>query len=96
MVNKLELYGRKWFDRVNGNTYFSAIALHNGEEIARINFDYGYGDQWLYEITKILIVDQLQRGDMHPWQYIEQLENKGIAVFKACENVTRKRDLKFS
>lgn len=96
MVNKLELYGRKWFDRVNGNTCFSAIALHNGKEIARIDFDYGYGDQWLYEITKNLIVDQLQRGDLHYWQYIEQLENNGIAVFKACENVTRKRDLKFS
>lgn len=96
MVNKLELYGRKWFDRVNGSTYFSAIAYHNGLEIGRIDFDYGYGDQWLYEITKILVVDQLQRGDLQPWQYIDLLENNGVAVFHTCENVTRKRDLKFS
>jgi hypothetical protein len=39
MVNKLELLGRKWFERTNGNTYFSAIALHNGLEVARIDFE---------------------------------------------------------
>ena len=95
MVNKLELLGRKWFERTNGNTYFSAIALHNGEEIARIDFEYGYGEQWLSEITKLCVVDQLTRGDCQPWQYIDQLEAKGIAVFKSCEQVTRKKDLKF-
>lgn len=96
MVNKVEFLGRNWFDRVNGNTYFSAIALHNGNEIARIDFDYGYGDQWLYEITKLVIVNQLQRGEkQQPWQFIDQLEENGIAVFTNCEKVSRKRDLKF-
>lgn len=95
MVKKLELLGRKWFERTNGNTYFSAIALYNGQEIARIDFEYGYGDQWLYEITKQVVIDQLQRGDLQPWQFIDLLESHDIAVFKSCENVTRKKDLKF-
>ena len=102
MVNKLEFLGRNWFDRVNGNTYFSAIALYNGNEIARIDFDYGYGDQWLYEITKLAVVElsdsyiKLQRGEnQQPWQFIDQLESSGVAVFTNCEKVTRKRDLKF-
>lgn len=95
MVKKLELLGRKWFERTNGNTYFSAIALYNGQEIARIDFEYGYEDQWLYEITKQVVIDQLQRGDLQPWQFINLLESQDIAVFKACENVKRKKDLKF-
>ena len=96
MVNKVEFLGRKWFDKVNGNTYFSAISLHNRKEIARIDFEYGYGDYWLYEITKRAIVDQYQCGEnQQPWQFINQLESNGIAVFTNCEKVTRKRDLKF-
>ncbi len=97
MVNKLELLGRKWFERTNGNTYFSAIALHNGEEVARIDFEYGYGDQWLYEITKVINTPAFEsRKDCQPWQYIDNLESQGIAVFTNCDQVTRKRDLKFS
>ena len=96
MVNKLELLGRKWFERTNGNTYFSAIALHNGQEIARIDFEYGYGDSWLYEITKALSTSYFEaRKNQQPWQYINSLESQGIAVFKNCEQVTRKKDLKF-
>ncbi len=96
MVNKLELLGRKWFERTNGNTYFSAIALHNGEEVARIDFEYGYGDQWLYAITLAIKTDAFKaRENCQPWQYIDQLENQGIAVFSHCEQVKRKKDLKF-
>lgn len=97
MVNKLELLGRKWFERRNGNTYFSAVALHNGLEIARIDFEYGYGDQWLYEISKAIKTSCFEaRQSDQPWQYIDKLELQGIAVFTNCEQVTRKRDLKFS
>jgi hypothetical protein len=97
MVNKLELLGRKWFDRVNGNTYFSAVALHNGLEIARIDFEYGYADQWLYEITKAIKTTCFEaRQDQQPWQYIDKLESQGIAVFKSCEQVTAKKRLKFN
>jgi hypothetical protein len=96
MVNKLELLGRKWFERTNGNTYFSAIALHNGSEVARIDFEYGYGDQWLYEITKAIQSQAIDaRQDQQPWQYIDTLESQGIAVFTSCEDVKRKKDLKF-
>lgn len=96
MVNKLELLGRKWSDRVYGNTYFSAIALYNGEEVARIDFEYGYGDQWLYEITKVIKTSCFEaRQDQQPWRYIDDLESQGIAVFKSCEQVTARKRLKF-
>jgi hypothetical protein len=96
MVNKLELLGRKWFERTNGNTYFSAIALYNGAEVARIDFEYGYGEQWLYEITKAIQSQAIEaRQDQQPWQYIDKLESQGIAVFTNCEDIKRKKDLKF-
>jgi hypothetical protein len=97
MVNKLELLGRKWFERTNGNTYFSSVALHNGVEVARIDFEYGYGDQWLYEITKAIKTEGFEpRKDQQPWQYIDSLESQGVAVFTNCEQVTRKKDLSFN
>lgn len=93
-VKKLELLGRRWFDAKNGNTYFSAVALYNGDEIARIDYEYGYGDHWLDAITKNLVVNQLQRGENQvPWRFIEQLEQNGIAVFQSVQDVKRKKEL---
>lgn len=93
-TNKLELIGKRWLDRLNGNTYFSAVAIFNGEAIKKIDFSYGYGDQWLAELTRDLVVGQYQRGDTQQhWQFINQLEEYGIAVFTACHDVKRKKDL---
>jgi hypothetical protein len=38
--------GRRWFDRINGNTYHSATVYVNNEIIGREPFEYGYGDQY--------------------------------------------------
>lgn len=93
-IKKLELIGKRWLDRINGNTYFSAVAIYNGEVIKKIDFAYGYGDQWLAEITTDLVVGQYQRGDRQPyWQFINEMEKNGIAVFTACHDVKRKKDL---
>ena len=45
---------REWFDRVNGNTYFSAIVSVDGEWQFTTGMQYGYGDQALYEAAKVL------------------------------------------
>jgi hypothetical protein len=93
-IKKLELRGKRWLERTNGNTYYSAVAIYNGQEIARIGFAYGYGDQWLYDLCRLIVVDGIAIGDMKPWQFIEYLEHEnGIAVFTAVENVKRKKDL---
>ena len=34
---------RRWFERANGNTYFSASALVDGVPVEGIPFKYGYG-----------------------------------------------------
>ena len=46
---------REWFDKVNGNSYFSARIWINGGQVAILPFRYGYGDQFLYEAQKKLL-----------------------------------------
>lgn len=53
----IHCYGRKWFDKVNGNTYFSArivIPTVAGSRWVAAPFQYGYGDQWQWECRAIL------------------------------------------
>lgn len=47
--------GREWFDKVNGNSYFSARIWVDGGQVAILPFQYGYGDQYLYEAQKKLL-----------------------------------------
>ena len=46
---------REWFDKVNGNTYFSARIWINGGQVAILPFQYGYGNQFIYEAQRKLI-----------------------------------------
>ena len=47
--------GREWFDKVNGNSYFSARIWVDGGQVAILPFQYGYGDQFQYEAQKKLL-----------------------------------------
>lgn len=46
--------GKKWFDKVNGNTYHSANVLINGEYLDGVDFEYGYGNAFEQTALKIL------------------------------------------
>lgn len=52
--DNITIIGRRWFDKINGNTYFSAVGLINGVQVVNIDFDYGYGSQYEFEIYKLL------------------------------------------
>ena len=55
----IEIYGREWFDKVNGNSYHCAyitIFLKNGKTKNLIApFQYGYGDQYEHTAYELLI-----------------------------------------
>ena len=51
----LFIEGREWFDKTYGNTYFSARLWVDGGQVAILTFQYGYGDQYLYEAQKKLL-----------------------------------------
>lgn len=55
ITRSLFVEGREWFDKVNGNSYFSARLWVDGGQVAILTFQYGYGDQYLYEAQKKLL-----------------------------------------
>ena len=54
VIRSVFVEGREWFDKVNGNSYFSARIWVNGGQVAILPFQYGYGDQFIYEAQKKL------------------------------------------
>ena len=40
------IIARKWFEKLNGNTYHSTEVYKNGVLLERVPFQYGYGKQW--------------------------------------------------
>ena len=42
----ITVIGKRWFDKVNGNTYHSSKVYVNGNEIGYQPFIYGYGDSY--------------------------------------------------
>ena len=69
-IRSLFVECREWFDKVNGNSYFSARIWINGGQVAILPFSYGYGDFYIYEAQKKL----LELG------YLPQ-ENKNNSLF---------------
>lgn len=97
-VQTIFLSGRRWFDKVNGNTYHSAKAYINGELIGQVDFEYGYGDScitqtaWGILIEKGLVKPEKypHGGHESPFRYCEQ---KKIKFSSDVVDVTRKKDL---
>lgn len=58
MINTIDINAKEWFDKINGNSYFSGtIILDYGtdkEEIFLMPFQYGYGSQYEHEAKAIL------------------------------------------
>ena len=76
ILRSLFIEAREWFDKVNGNSYFSARIWVDGSQIAILPFQYGYGSQFEYEAQKKL----LELG------YIPQKE-KNAGLWSIAENL---------
>jgi len=53
----ISVIATEWFDKVNGNSYFSGKILINGERVIKLPFQYGYGNQWRHEAIKQIMQD---------------------------------------
>ena len=49
-IKTIDVTAKEWFDKVNGNSYFSAVATINqgltSELVIELPFQYGYGDHY--------------------------------------------------
>lgn len=90
MRNYYVIDAKRWFDRVNGNTYHSVNVYKNGELLDRIAFNYGYGNH--YEQTALEILKKHgETGQDILWKFKEEKGKKNVMVF--CNDVKRKKDL---
>jgi hypothetical protein len=51
---KLDINAKQWYDKVNRNSYFSAVITIDKDEEIFIPFQYGYGSQYLDECKSVL------------------------------------------
>ena len=54
MNNCIHISVKRWKDKLYGNSYFSGQIFNNGVCIARMPFQYGYGDQADAEAGQVL------------------------------------------
>ena len=92
------LIGRKWFHKGPGNTYHSVSIYVDGKMVHKVDYCYGYGNQWEWTgaewLNKNGYVD-LERfegtgGHESLWRYCEK---HSIAYSCEVTDVQRKKDL---
>ena len=91
--NHLHISCRQWFDKVNGNTYFSAYALADGKMVASIPFQYGYGSYYKDAIFNAMKEAGHAPGSdsaQGPFSYCLQI---GAIFTDECTPVARRKDL---
>lgn len=96
--DNITIIGRRWFDKANGNTYFSAVGLINGIQVVEIPYEYGYGNHYEDRIFTELekagycpdVAHYSNGGSERLWNYCER---KGITKYVTHSDVNRKRDL---
>lgn len=93
-IKTLDINARSWFDKINGNSYFSGELIINydqrDEKRFFMPFQYGYGDQYIWEA-----LSTLKRENFLP-DYIvtpHQLQDMGVIIRYNKKN-TLKRELK--
>jgi hypothetical protein len=86
----LHIEGRRWFQRGPGNTYHSVRIFKDGQQIAFLPYQYGYGDQFLQTALDWLkankhVPENAQYGTL----YLRETLGGTYSVI----DVTRKSDL---
>lgn len=92
----LTIIGRRWFEKVNGNTYHSVNVWINGQHIGGVDFEYGYGEQYIQTAQDILekagyIADTYGNGIKHTGR--TYFEKHFTSYITNVSNVERKKDL---
>lgn len=98
-IRRIEIIGRRWFQRSYGNTYFTARILINDELAAELPKQYGYGDHYVDVATQWLEDNGYMPGRVHHengsaepgWQYWR--DNRNVPFLYHAIDVARERDL---
>lgn len=87
------IIGRRWFDKDNGNTYFSAVTYVNGERVNVIEYEYGYGEMYIQASTMWLINNKHLAGVNTHVSLSRYCKDNNISLIAHVSDVGRKKDL---
>ena len=94
--DKVEIYGKRWFQKSYGNTYHVTKVYVNGVDIGESEQQYGYDEQYLQTGAKIL---WNKYNPPYKWNMnkpLWMLRNYGIDIYYSVTDVEREKDLWFS
>lgn len=94
----IKIEGRRWFDKVNGNTYHTARILLDGVESIGVGYSYGYDQQYVDSAFSVLEGANLirpreryQNGVHEPiWEWAERM---GVKVEYSAVDVNSRGGL---
>jgi len=97
-MRSLVVIGRRWFQRGPGNTYHSAEIIIDGNQVHKIDYAYGYGDQYLWNAFEWLEKEGYLATPRHrsnggveaPWRWAER---NNVQLAYNATDVQRKKDL---
>lgn len=95
--NMIVINARRWFDKVNGNTYHAVQVFDGNELIGQQGLTYGYGEHYRQTAFKILIkqgyyADTRRENGTHTELSKFQDDLRKGLVF--CNDMPRQKDLK--
>jgi len=102
-IKTIDINAKEWFDKINGNSYFSAVITINygmkSAKILNMPFQYGYGDHYIDMANKKLSDDKYintQRRDngTYPALYQYCTDNNIILRYNIQRNC-KKRELMY-
>ncbi len=92
-VKTIDIQAKEWFDKVNGNSYFSGVITVNfgmpDERTFKMPFQYGYGEQYLQEAKALLFcIGYIHTKSSH------ELREQGIILRASKKENCKKADVK--
>ena len=96
-MKTIRVHAKEWFDKANGNSYFSARIYVDDEQVAILPFQYGYGDHYIDMANEWLAengyVDSPKgpHGSRNPlWRHCS---DRGVNLFTTKQERCLKREL---
>ena len=93
VIESITVIGKRWFDKIYGNTYHTANILVNGDIVGNIPFNYGYGDMYIQNASKWLQDHKYIESDRDYIPLSVYCRENGIVYHSFVTDVTRKKDL---
>jgi hypothetical protein len=86
-MKTVDVQAKEWFDKVNGNSYFSAVVTVDfgqpSEKTYKLPFQYGFGSHYEFQAAKEIGFDS-----------VAEMRRSGITVNCSIQTRCKQRDVK--